>query len=95
MARSFTGTMHVHVMCRMEMFQDVSRTLVTVLRNRNEFHCESRRRKIMDMLNCFLIPWCRTSFEKLIFSQVVKKCPISFMKPEGSLPCSQKPATGR
>jgi hypothetical protein len=39
-------------------------------------------------------PWCRTLLEKLIVTQHVKKYPASFMEPEGSLPCSQKPATG-
>jgi hypothetical protein len=41
-----------------------------------------------------LTPWCRTLFEKLIITQPVKKYPAFFMEPEGSLPCSQKPATG-
>jgi hypothetical protein len=35
-----------------------------------------------------------TLFEKLIVTQLVKKYPVFFMEPEGSLPCSQKPATG-
>jgi hypothetical protein len=41
-----------------------------------------------------LTTWCRTLFEKLIVTQIVKKYPAFFMEPEGSLPCSQKPATG-
>jgi hypothetical protein len=41
-----------------------------------------------------LTPWCRTLFDKLIVTQLVKKYPTSFMEPEGLLPCSQKPATG-
>jgi hypothetical protein len=39
-----------------------------------------------------LTPWCRI-FEKLIVIHIIKKYP-SFMGTEGSLPCSQKPATG-
>jgi hypothetical protein len=41
-----------------------------------------------------LTPRCRILFEKLIVTQVVKKYPAFFMEPEGSLSCSQKPATG-
>jgi hypothetical protein len=41
-----------------------------------------------------LTPWCRTLFEKLIFTQLVKKYCAFFMEPKGSLPCSQKPAIG-
>jgi hypothetical protein len=33
-------------------------------------------------------------FGKLIVTQLVKKYPALFMEPEGSLSCSQKPATG-
>jgi hypothetical protein len=40
-----------------------------------------------------LTTWCRI-FEKLIVTQLVKKYPAFFMEYEGSLPCSQKPATG-
>jgi hypothetical protein len=40
-----------------------------------------------------LIPWCSTLFEKPIVTQLVKKYPAFFMESEGSLPCSQKPAT--
>jgi hypothetical protein len=32
--------------------------------------------------------------EKLIVTQLIKKYPAFFMEPEGSLPCSQKPAIG-
>jgi hypothetical protein len=39
-------------------------------------------------------PWCRLLFEKLIVTQLFSKYPALFMEPEGSLPCSQKPATG-
>jgi hypothetical protein len=39
-----------------------------------------------------LTPWFRTLFEKLIVTQPLKKNPAFFMEPEGSLPCSQKPA---
>jgi hypothetical protein len=31
---------------------------------------------------------------KLIVTQLIKKYPAFFMEPEGSSPCSQKPATG-
>jgi hypothetical protein len=31
-------------------------------------------------------------FEKLIVTQLIKKYPAFFMEPEGSSPCSQKPA---
>jgi hypothetical protein len=41
-----------------------------------------------------LTPWCRTLFEKLIDTQIVKKYAAFFMDSEGSLSCSQKPATG-
>jgi hypothetical protein len=43
--------------------------------------------------NKLLTPWCRTLFEKLIVTQLVKKYPAFFMEPEGSLLCSQKSAT--
>jgi hypothetical protein len=46
------------------------------------------------LLTYLLTPWCRTLFEKLIVTQLVKKYPASFMEPEGLLPCSQKPAIG-
>jgi hypothetical protein len=36
----------------------------------------------------------QTLFEKLIVTQLAKKYPAFFMGPEGSLPCSQKPAIG-
>jgi hypothetical protein len=42
----------------------------------------------------FLTPWCRIWFEKLTVTKLVKKYPAFFMEPEGSLQCSQKPATG-
>jgi hypothetical protein len=41
----------------------------------------------------FLTTWCRILFEKLTVTQLVKKYSAFFMEPEGSLPCSQKPAT--
>jgi hypothetical protein len=41
-----------------------------------------------------LIPWCRTVFEKLNVTQLLKNYPAFFMEPEGSLTCSQKPANG-
>jgi hypothetical protein len=44
--------------------------------------------------NYLLTPWCRTLFEKQIVTQIVKKYPDFFMEPEGSLPCTQKSATG-
>jgi hypothetical protein len=44
-------------------------------------------------LTCLLTPWCRILFEKLIVTQLVKQYPAFFMELEGSLPCSQKPAT--
>jgi hypothetical protein len=37
-----------------------------------------------------LIPWSRVLLEKPTVTQLVKP----FMEPEGSLPCSQQPATG-
>jgi hypothetical protein len=40
-----------------------------------------------------LTPWCRIFFEKLIVTQLVKQHAF-FIEPEGSLPYSQKPATG-
>jgi hypothetical protein len=39
-------------------------------------------------------PWYKALFEKLIVTQLVKKYPVFFMEPEGSLPCSQKPDIG-
>jgi hypothetical protein len=39
-----------------------------------------------------LTPWSRV-LEKLVVTQLVKNLP-PFMEPDGSLPCSQKPATG-
>jgi hypothetical protein len=41
-----------------------------------------------------LTPGCRIFLEKLIVIQLVKKYPAFFMEPDGSLSCSQKPATG-
>jgi hypothetical protein len=38
--------------------------------------------------------WSRIFFEKLIVIQLIKKYPAFFTEPEGSSPCSQKPATG-
>jgi hypothetical protein len=38
--------------------------------------------------------WRRILFEKLIDIHLVKIHPALFMEPKGSLPCSQKPATG-
>jgi hypothetical protein len=37
-------------------------------------------------------PWSRPVLEKLTVSQLFKL--VTFMKPEGSLPCSQEPGTG-
>jgi hypothetical protein len=45
------------------------------------------------LLTYLLTPWCRLLFQKLIVTKPVKKYPF-FMEPEGSLPCSQKSATG-
>jgi len=45
------------------------------------------------LLTHSLTPWCRTFFEKLIVTQLVKKYPF-YIEPEGSLPYLQKPATG-
>jgi hypothetical protein len=44
------------------------------------------------LLTYLLTPWCRIFFKKPIVTQLVKKYPF-FMKPEGSSPCSQIPAT--
>jgi hypothetical protein len=41
-----------------------------------------------------LTPWRRILFEKTIVTQLIKKYPAFLMEPEGSLQCSQKPATG-
>jgi hypothetical protein len=46
------------------------------------------------LLAYLITPWCRILCEKLIVTQLVKKYPAFFMEPEGSPPCSQKPATG-
>jgi hypothetical protein len=46
------------------------------------------------LLTYLLTPRCRILFEKLIVTQLVKKYPAFFTEPEGSPPCSQKPATG-
>jgi hypothetical protein len=46
------------------------------------------------LLTYLLTPWCSTLFEKLIVTKPLKKYPAFFMEPEGSLPFSQKPATG-
>jgi hypothetical protein len=43
------------------------------------------------LLTYLLTPWCRMLFEKLIVTQLVKKS-YFLMEPEGSLPCSHKPA---
>jgi len=40
-----------------------------------------------------LSPWCRIFFEKLLVTHVIKQTAF-FMEPEGSLPRSQRPATG-
>jgi hypothetical protein len=46
------------------------------------------------LLTYLLTPWYRIFCEKLIVTQLVEQQPVLFMKPEGSLPCSQNPATG-
>jgi hypothetical protein len=46
------------------------------------------------LLIYLLTPWCGILFEKMIITQLVKKILLFFMEPEGSLPCSEKPATG-
>jgi hypothetical protein len=46
------------------------------------------------LLTHSLTPCCRILLEKLTVTQLVKYYPVFFMEPEGSLPCSQKPATG-
>jgi hypothetical protein len=46
------------------------------------------------LLTYLLTPWCRVLFENLIITQFIKKYPAFFMEPEGSSPCSEKPATG-
>jgi hypothetical protein len=43
----------------------------------------------MYLLTHSLTPWCR-----ILFGKRMKKYSAFFMEPEGSLPCSQKPATG-
>jgi hypothetical protein len=43
-------------------------------------------------MNNYLTPWSKIFFEKLIVTQLDKKF-TPFMEPEGSLPCSQQPAT--
>jgi hypothetical protein len=45
------------------------------------------------LLTYLLTPWCRTLFEKLIVTQLIKKYPAFFMETKDSPPCSQKPAT--
>jgi hypothetical protein len=56
--------------------------------------CMMRNFIIYTLLTYLLTSWCRTLFEKLIVIQLVKKYPAFFVETEGSLPCSQKPATG-
>jgi hypothetical protein len=46
---------------------------------------------LTSFLPYLLTPWCRTLFEKLIVTQLVKKYPAFFMKPEASLVYSQNP----
>jgi hypothetical protein len=46
------------------------------------------------LLTYSLTPWCRILFQKLIVTLLIKKYLAFFMEPEGSLPCSHKPATG-
>ena len=53
-------------------------------------HCVYGQDKYV--LKHLLNPWSRVLLEKPISTQPVKKFP-AFMEPEGSLPCSQKPAT--
>jgi hypothetical protein len=38
-------------------------------------------------------PWSKVILEKLIVAQLLKKF-STFLEPDGSLPCSQEPATG-
>jgi len=53
-----------------------------------------QRALMLYFLPSLLTAWCRTIFEKLIVTQLVKKHPASFMESDCSLPCSQKSATG-
>jgi hypothetical protein len=46
------------------------------------------------LITYLLTPWCRILFEKLIITRLIKKYLAFFTEPEGSSPCSQKPATG-
>jgi len=46
------------------------------------------------LLTYLLTPWRRVLFGKLIVTQLVKQQRAFFVELEGSLPCSQKPATG-
>jgi hypothetical protein len=46
------------------------------------------------LLTHSLTPWRRILFEKRTVTQLVNIYPASFMEPKGTLPCSQKPATG-
>jgi len=40
-----------------------------------------------------LTPWFTVLLEKLIVTEIIKKYPAFFMEPEGSSPCSKRPAT--
>jgi len=42
------------------------------------------QRYVSKNLLTYLLPWYRILFEKLIFTQLVKKYPAFFMEPEGS-----------
>jgi hypothetical protein len=49
--------------------------------------------RAIDIITYLLTSWCRILFEKLTVARLIKKYPAFFMKLEGSLPFSQKPAT--
>jgi hypothetical protein len=49
---------------------------------------------IVYQFSCITNSMKQSPFEKLTVTQLVKKSSAHFINPKGSLPCSQKPATG-
>jgi len=47
-----------------------------------------------EFITYLLTPSCRILFQKLFVALLVKKYPAFFVEPEGSSPCSKKPAIG-
>jgi hypothetical protein len=63
-------------------------------RNGQSIQYNGERARGCKKKHLFTYPMVQDVFQKLIVTQLLKQYPTFFMEPEGSLPCSQKPATG-